>query len=207
MDANFWHQRWESNRIGFHQSEVNPLLIAHFKELSLAQGSRVFVPLCGKTLDIGWLLANGYQVTGAELSELAVQQLFAELGIEPEIVDMGKIKHYHASAIDIFVGDIFDLTRGILGAVDAVFDRAALVALPETMRVRYAQHLLEITDNAPQLLITYEYDQKLREGPPFSVSSEEVDRYYKTRYAVSRLASLDLGAGTENVWSLKPLTA
>lgn len=208
MDANFWHQRWETNQIGFHESKVNPLLIAHFPALSLPKGSRVFVPLCGKTLDIGWLLSHGYRVAGAELSELAIQQLFVELGVEPQIMDMGEIKHYTATDIDIFVGDIFNLTQKMLGSVDGVFDRAALVALQETMRIQYTKHVADITDNAPQLLITYEYDQKLMEGPPFSISNEEVSRHYKGGYEIAPLASVEVMgklAGKENVWLLKPL--
>src|SRR5258708_29645765 len=104
MDAKFWHQRWEANEIGFHESNANPLLLTHFKALSRPKGSRVFVPLCGKTLDIAWLLSNGYQIAGVELSELAIKQLFVELGIEAEITDIGEVKHYSATAIDIFVG-------------------------------------------------------------------------------------------------------
>lgn len=210
MDANFWHRRWEANQIGFHQSQVNPLLVTYFNTLSLAKDSRVFVPLCGKTLDIGWLLSNGYRIAGAELSELAIQQLFAELGIEPAITDMGQVKHYRATDIDIFVGDIFDVTRAALGAIDAIFDRAALVALPENIRTRYTKHLIDITDKAPQLLITYEYDQKLMEGPPFSVAKEELNQHYQDSYEIVSLTSLEAAGGLrgrivgkENVWHLK----
>ena len=212
MNANFWHQRWEANQIGFHESKPNPLLITYFKELSLAKGCRLFVPLCGKTLDIAWLLSQGYRVSGAELSEIAIKQLFAELGVEPGITNMGDVKQYSAADIDIFVGDIFNVTREMLGFIDAIFDRAALVALPETMRVRYAKHIIDITDHAPQLLITYEYDQNLRDGPPFSVSHEEVSRHYKDSYNISSLISVDVGGGLkgssaarENVWLLDRL--
>lgn len=211
MDADFWHQKWETNVIGFHESKANPLLVAHFKELSLAKDSRVFVPLCGKTLDIAWLLSKGYRVAGVELSELAIEQLFAELGIEPEITDIGEIKHYSATDIDIFVGDIFELTRKMLGTVDAVFDRAALVALPENMRTQYTRHLTDITANAPQLLLTFEYDQKLMDGPPFSVREEAVSQNYKDHYDISLLARVDVVNGLrgslaakESVWLLKP---
>ena len=175
MDASFWHQRWEKNEIGFHESEANPLLVKYFKVLSLAKGRRVFVPLCGKTLDISWLLSNGYRVTRAELSRIAVEQLFAGLRVEPKISGVGQVDHYSASNIDIFVGDIFALSSKILGQVDAIYDRAALVALPEQLRSRYAAHLTEMTANAPQLLLTYEYDQHVMEGPPFSIGDAEVN--------------------------------
>ena len=210
MDAKFWHQRWAANQIGFHEPKPNHLLITHFEALSLARGSRVFVPLCGKTLDIGWLLSNGNRVAGIELSELAVKQLFVELGLEPDVTDIDEVKHYSAANIDIFVGDIFDLTRKMLGSIDAVYDRAALVALPENMRIRYARKVIDITANAPQLLITYEYDQKVMDGPPFSISSEEINRHYKDSFEISPMISLDVMGGMkgtfaakENVWLLK----
>ncbi len=210
MDKNFWLQRWKNNEIGFHESETNPALIQYFKEISLAQGRRVFLPLCGKTLDISWLLANGYRVAGAELSKLAIEQLFLGLKLKPGITEAGKFKHYSAANIDIFVGDIFDLTRRTLGAVDAAYDRAALVALPAAMRKRYTAHLREITDTAPQLLISYEYDQTMLEGPPFSVSNEEVKRHYSAQYSLKLLASTDVQGGLkgkctaqENVWLLQ----
>ncbi len=210
MDSIYWHQRWEANLIGFHGSQPNPLLVAYFNALALTKGSRIFVPLCGKTLDIGWLLSNGYRIAGAELSELAITQLFAELGIEPVITEIGTIKHYRATDIDIFVGDIFDLTRKILGPIDALYDRAALVALPENIRARYTKHLIDITRNAPQLLITFEYDQTLMQGPPFAVSPDEVRRHYEDSYEILSLATSDVMGGRaatipakEHVWQLK----
>jgi thiopurine S-methyltransferase len=210
MDARFWHDRWANNEIGFHKSEANPLLVKYFNELALAKGSRVFVPLCGKTLDIPWLLSNDYRVAGAELSAIAIEQLFAELGTTPAIEKSGGIDHYHANNIDIFVGDIFDVTRTMLGPVDAMYDRAALVALPENLRIQYTAHVAEITDHAPQLLICYEYDQRVTEGPPFSISHEEVRRHYGHRYNVTLLTSTDVPGGlkgkctaTEHVWLLR----
>src|SRR5262249_2938954 len=160
----------------------NPLLVKYFNELSLAKCSRIFVPLCGKTLDISWLLSKGYPVAGAELSQIAIEQLFMELGMQPEISTVGGVEQWSSNNLDIFVGDIFALSRKMLGPVDAVYDRAALVAFPEEMRKRYTAHLTEITGKAPQLLISYDYDQSKMDGPPFSVSNEEVERHYAGNY-------------------------
>ena len=210
MEPQFWHDRWTKNEIGFHKSDANPLLVKYFTELALPKGSLVFVPLCGKTLDISWLLSNGYRVAGAELSSNAIEQLFAELGVKPTITRNGEIDRYHANDIDIFVGDIFDVTRTMLGPVDAIYDRAALVALPENMRSRYTAHLTAITDHAPQLLVCYEYDQRAAEGPPFSISHEEVRRHYGERYHLTLLTSADVPGGlkgkcsaAEHVWLLR----
>lgn len=195
MDAQFWHDRWTSNEIGFHKSEANPLLVKYIDELSLAKGSRIFLPLCGKTLDIGWLLSRGYQVAGAELSGIAIQQLFAQLGVTPTITKVGAFDHYHAPQLDIFVGDIFNVTPEMLGQVDGVYDRAALVALPQQMRARYTAHLASLTAHAPQLLISFEYDQQAMEGPPFSVTTAEIQQQYGPRYDITVLASLDVPGG------------
>lgn len=211
MDVEFWHQRWEKNEIAFHGEEANPLLVAHFDVLALPAGSRVFLPLCGKTLDIAWLLAHGYRVVGAELSRLAVDQLFAELGVTPEVVQIGALEHHRTEDLDIFVGNIFDLTRETLGPVAAVYDRAALVALPEDMRQRYTAHLLEIAAGAPQLLICFEYDQSALPGPPFAVPEAEVRRHYDATYEISLQASVEVEGGLkkkcpaiEHVWWLRP---
>lgn len=210
MEESFWHQKWERNEIAFHRQEANPLLVTYFSALSLLEGSRVFVPLCGKTRDIHLLLSHGYRVAGAELSKLAVEQLFSELDVEPNITVIGSLIRYSANSIDIFVGDIFGLSRNLLGQIDAIYDRAALVAFPEPMRDRYAVHLVEITGHAPQLLVSYEYDQRLLDGPPFSVSDEEVVRRYQQSYDLKLLAKVEVEGGlkgrcaaTENVWLLK----
>lgn len=210
MDAEFWRERWRSNQIGFHKAEANPLLVAHFSALGLAPGARVFLPLCGKTKDIGWLLAQGCEVAGAELSEIAVAQLFADLDIEPSLTKVGALTRYSARDIDVFVGDIFDLEAETLGPVDAVYDRAALVALPETMRARYAAHLAAMTGGAPQLLICFEYDQNAVDGPPFSIDAAEVERVHRPCYDLTPVAKIDVEGGLkgtvpadETVWLLR----
>ncbi len=210
MDTKFWLERWQNNQIAFHEGQPNRLLEEHFSSLSLAPGNRVFLPLCGKTRDIAWLLGHGYRVAGSELIATAIDQLFDELEITPGISDAGAHKHYSADGIDIFVGDFFELTADALGPVDAVYDRAALVALPDDMRAAYTRHLTTLSGNAPQLLISYEYDQSEMGGPPFSVGEAEIRRHYKKNYDLTRLASVDIPGGLkrkcaamETVWLLR----
>lgn len=210
VDAEFWHQRWQNNQIGFHEKDVNPLLTEHLDSLGMQPGQRIFVPLCGKTRDIGWLLGSDLQVVGVELSDLAIQQLFAELDVMPEVSQTGPFRCYRTHHLTVFVGDFFYMDREQLGPVDAIYDRAALVALPQPMRVRYTRHLVDLTASAPQLLITYEYDSTLMEGPPFSVSSTELTQHYGDVYQLSLLANDGVLGGLkrtlaqENVWLLQP---
>lgn len=210
MEASFWHQKWQNGDIAFHLSEANPLLVAHFDKLNLKPGSRILVPLCGKTRDIAWLLTEGYRVAGAELSEIAIQELFRELGVVPQISAVGNLLHYSATNVDIWVGDIFELAAAQLGPVDGIYDRAALVAMHPDMRSRYAAHLKDLSNAGTQLLITYDYDQMRMAGPPFSVNSEEISRLYGTTYQIERVARMDVEGGVkglkdvvETVWLLK----
>lgn len=207
MEHDFWHQRWQTNQIGFHLPEANPLLVKHFSSLGLPSGARIFLPLCGKTEDIPWLLLQGYQVAGIELSKIAIEDLFKRLQLKPVITKLGDLHHYSAPNISIYVGDIFKLTADQLGKVDAVYDRAALVALPEDMRKQYTAHLNAITNTAPQLLICFEYDQTVHAGPPFSVAANEVKQHYGRIYALTLLESIEMANGLkgkypaiEQVW-------
>jgi thiopurine S-methyltransferase len=209
METSVWHERWAKNELGWHERDVNPLLTKHLRHLGLPAGSRVFVPLCGKTRDIAWLLQQGYAVAGSELSELAVQQLLAELGVQPAVTQVGTLKRYSAPGLDVFAGDIFELRAAELGPVAATYDRAALVALPPAMRNRYAQHLIALTAGAPQLLICFEYDQNLMAGPPHSVTAVEVWRQYGAAYRLSLVHAQTLPEGirgtpaNELVWLLQ----
>ena len=209
MDPNFWHKRWEKNEIGFHQSAVNVLLSDHFSGLSLPQTSRVFVPLCGKTRDIAWLLSQGHRVVGVELSKLAVEELFVDLGAAPKISVQGELLRYSAPGLEIFVGDIFELSGDLLGRVDAIYDRAALVAFPTEMRGRYGAHVAAITQLAPQFLICFEYDQAVMNGPPFSIDRQKVHDVYGAHYQIESITNRDVAGGLkgkcpaqETVWHL-----
>ncbi len=179
MEANFWLERWREGRTHFHQSRVTPLLPKYWPSLSLAVGSRVLVPLCGKTLDMVWLLEQGYKVLGVELSQLAVEQFFAEQGLKPTISQSALGRHYVATGIEIICGDIFKLDAATLSSCSGVYDRAALVALPSNMRERYVRHVYaQLSDQYQGLLITLDYPQEEMDGPPFSVPDEEVQAYF-----------------------------
>ncbi len=211
MHRDFWLEKWDRNEIGFHEEVVNPLLCRHIDQLPLTEGGRMFVPLCGKTMDIGWLLARGQRVVGCELSHVAVTDLFAGLGLTPNMETTEDYLHFTADNLDIFVGDLFDLTSADLGHVDAVYDRAALVALPEQTRTLYVPHILSLSQSAPQLLVTLDYDQREMKGPPFSISDDEVRSRYASASAIRQLSCDSVPGGLkgrcealEKAWLIRP---
>lgn len=211
MDPAFWLERWRQGRTAFHEGKPNALLAACFPRLYLRRGDRVFVPLCGKATDLDWIASQGNRVAGAELSQSAVKAAFERMGLVPRVENLGSHRRYTAENIEIFVGDIFDLSPETLGPVDAIYDRAALVALPGTMRPDYARHLMALTNMAQQLLIAFDYDQSQMEGPPFSVGEEEIREHYGDRYDLERAATVDISgslsercSGSEIAWLLTP---
>lgn len=187
MERAYWLDKWANDNIGFHEGAANAALTMYADQLNLAPGARLFLPLCGKTRDIAWLLGQGYRICGVELSKTAVEALFEEMGLTPEREIHGALTLYHAPDIEIYCGDIFDLTQEALGSIAAVYDRAALVALPAEMRGRYAAHLSAITAGAAQLLICYVYDQTHMAGPPFSVDETQIYDFYSKDYALTVL--------------------
>ena len=193
MDAEFWHRRWHDGQIGFHQERATPLLEQHWDALALPRGSRVFVPLAGKSLDMLWLAARGHRVLGVELSQLAVEQFFDENGLEPTIRDSPYGRHYQAGEIELVCGDAFALDAGVLADCAGVFDRAALIALPPELRERYAFELYaHLPGGCGGLLITLEYPQHEKSGPPFSVADAEVRALYGRDWTIEVLERCDI---------------
>ena len=175
MEADYWLQRWHEGRTGFHRDDVMPLLQRHWPALELAADAPVFVPLAGKTLDMHWLAAQGHPVLGCELSPLAVEAFFAEAGLEPERERDADGLHHRSGRIDLLQGDVFALSTTTLARLRGVYDRGALIALPPPMRRRYVEEVYgRLPSGCRGLVITLEYPQAEKQGPPFSVPEAEV---------------------------------
>jgi len=193
MDPEFWHQRWQEGRTAFHNAKVMPLLQKHWPALTLPPGSRVFVPLAGKSLDMHWLAAQGHAVLGAELSPLAVEAFFAEAGLTPAVANEADGVHHRAGPIDLVRGDVFALADATLAGVEAVYDRAALIALPPDLRRRYAAEVYgRLPHGCQALLITLEYPQAQMDGPPFSVDEAEVRTLFADDWDIALLERRDI---------------
>lgn len=175
MQADFWHAMWASGVVGFHQTDINASLQKHWQRLGLRGDETVLVPLCGKSLDMLWLNEQGHTVLGVELSQKALDEFLDENRLTAAPLVHTHFCGYELAAMTLLCGDFFHLSTADCEAVKAVYDRAALVALPPLMRKQYATHLQAILPSGTQmLLVSLEYDQSLLNGPPFSVAESEV---------------------------------
>jgi thiopurine S-methyltransferase len=177
MEATFWRERWATHKIGFHEGRPNAFLAQYIARLDGRY--RVLVPLCGKSEDLAFLAANGHAVVGIELVEDAVVQFFAEHALTPKVERRGEHAIYTAHEITVIAGDFFTVTPELVGQVDAVYDRAALIAMPPEMRPAYLAQVRTLTKPAAWgLVITLDYPAGAFEGPPFAVSDAEVRSAY-----------------------------
>lgn len=193
MQPDFWITRWQRGETGFHLDSVNGWLTRQFDALLLKPGDHVFLPLCGKSLDLRFLADRGLRVTGIELSPLAVESFFREQQLVPTVRQHGDIAVYEHDRLRVLCGDFFALTPELLGPVDAVFDRAALVALPPEMRPHYAAHLLSLLPPGTRmLLVAFDYAQAEMSGPPFSVPQAEIRALFGPRCDIAALGREDI---------------
>lgn len=193
MENEFWHSRWREGRIGFHEGRTNVFLERHGGKLGT--NKRVLVPLCGKSQDLAYLAGLGHEVVGVELVEQAVRAFFEEQGLTPDVEPRNAHRLYRAGNITIVVGDVLMVGHSEVGDVTALYDRAALIALPPPVRARYTHHLRSLlAPGSSGLVVTLEYPQEKMEGPPFSVPEAEL----RTHYAGLALQELETGAESES---------
>ncbi|EHH1097923.1 thiopurine S-methyltransferase [Vibrio parahaemolyticus] len=176
-DQEFWHSKWASNQIGFHLEDVNPLLPAYWHHANPKREDKVLVPLCGKSEDLVWLATKHDSVEGVELSQIAVRSFFAEHFYTPTVTPIsGMHELYQFDELSVYTGDFFTAP---VSQADIVYDRAALVALPQDIREEYVARLKQLLNPGGRiLLVTLNYPQEEMAGPPFSVPLEEIQQLF-----------------------------
>jgi thiopurine S-methyltransferase len=199
MDTDFWLERWRRNEIGFHQRRCNEYLVEFWPRLGIDTHAAAFVPLCGKSLDMRWLREHaGHPVLGIEIARNACSEFFSEWNIEPTLSRQSKFEVLEGRGVKLLCGDFFDLQPADVESVGAVFDRAALIALPRDLRVAYVKRLRQILPSAtPILLVAPDYAQHEMSGPPFAVGEAEVRELFMG-CAIDQLLEVDITAASDN---------
>lgn len=194
----FWLRCWLDGDIGWHHEETNAHLLSHWHQLGVSRGSEVFVPLCGKSRDMAWLVQQGYSVIGVEISPKAVEEFFAEQQLTPVRSAYGEFELYQAPGYRLLCGDIYKLKPEHLKGVTAVYDRASLVALDPHQQQRYARLLADILPPVIyMLLVSMDYPENEMQGPPYSVPETEVRKLFGDSFKVSKLHTQDLLKDTD----------
>jgi thiopurine S-methyltransferase len=189
----FWHERWRTGQTGFHQQAVHPFLERWWPRLGVHPGARIYVPLCGKSLDMVWLAERGHTVVGSELSRIAIDDFFAGQALPATDTTRDGFTRHAAGPYEILEGDALALTPAITGPLEAVYDRAALVALPPDMRGPHVESLARLLPRGGRgLVVSFEYPQEMKGGPPFSVEAAEILQLCRGRFSVQTLERVDI---------------
>lgn len=194
----YWLGRWDRGETGWHQDEVESELIDNFAGVA---PTRVLVPLCGKSLDLTWLASQGHEVIGIELSDKACEAFFEENKMSPEVTTMSPFQVHRCGKVVLFCGDYFKLLPTHLGTIGAVYDRAALIALAPELRVKYTAHMTALLQACAQpgdfhfLQILWERSPHDSQGPPFSVTREQLERYYQKAFDIRLVKKEQLDQG------------
>jgi len=195
-----WLDRWKKGTTGWHRSDINPQLIENINQLAKARPKKIFVPLCGASIDMKYLSDQGFHVVGVELSSLAIDRFFNENKIAYKVSKMEDFDFYQGKNIDIYCGDFFKLKKDYFYDVSCVYDRAALIALNPDLQKKYVGHLKEILPNSSKiLLLTMFYPQNEMEGPPYSVGDDNVEELFSEFKEIKKISSVN-----EKESSLKP---
>jgi thiopurine S-methyltransferase len=194
----FWQQRWKDKNIDFHQAKPNSLLVKCLPMLALKIDTGVFVPFCGASVDMVYLMQQGYHIIGSEISQLACEQFFEEQQLAYELIKIDGFTLYESEKIKIYCGDHYQLKPEWFSNVSAVYDRAAFVAVEPSQRAAYIEKLYQLVPNFKSLLIVQEYDESAKQGPPFSLNEQQVINYYQP-LSIKKLAQTDHSPTTENL--------
>ncbi|MBU1210471.1 MAG: thiopurine S-methyltransferase [Alphaproteobacteria bacterium] len=192
MEPSFWHERWHKGDIGFHRDAAHTALDSHWSALGIAPPAVVFVPLCGKSLDMAWLAGKGYRVLGVELSQFAIDAFFDSQNLTPTTRRQGAFTVSAAGPYELWCGDLFALPADALHEIAAVYDRASLVALPPATQSAYADWLPRMTGKAPILLVGLAYDESEMDGPPFSIPQNRIRQLLGANYDIDVLSDEDV---------------
>ena len=167
-------------------SEVYPGLTEFWPKLSLKQNSTVLVPLCGKSLDMLWLAEQGFHVVGIEASSKALEQFMEKSGQQFSRTHSHGYTVFKSPKIELWQGNFMNFPEHALHSIDAIYDKAAIVALPPEMRNRYASKLLNLGNRSMEIFLqSFEYEQTEMHGPPFSVDENEIHTHFSHRFDIT----------------------
>ncbi|CAK8674631.1 unnamed protein product [Clavelina lepadiformis] len=211
----YWRNLWKNDQAWFHMSDAHPDMLK-FQDQFLRDNCRVYVPLCGKSVDLKYLADKGHEVVGCEFCETAILQFFEEQSIKYERYQHPTAPYEIFKATDknitIYKGDFFALGSSIMGKVDAIWDRGSFVAIDPSRRREYADVIYDVINaDGKYLLYSVEYEGNIS-STPYNVQEQEIDDIFGQKFAaftldtheVTLLSFLGVPTATVSLLLLKP---
>lgn len=218
---------------GWHKESVHPMLRKYGGRFNFSlndnengqqQQMKVLVPLCGKTVDMHFLAKQDSvsQVFGVDgvikaLTEFSDENPELEIKAVNELTKTGSYQQLVGNSISLLKGDFFALNEDDSdGKVDAVWDRASMVAIKPTLRKFYVETIGRVVKPGGSiLLVTFDRrvgtDEAKSAGPPFSINEEEVRNLYNLPWVESielleEVNEFDANPGSRDRWEKQGLS-
>jgi thiopurine S-methyltransferase len=163
--------------------------------------ARVFVPLCGKTVDLAFFAKADAvsEVVGVDGVRKALEEFAQEhtdLKLAPLEDQTDEYERLVGEKIALLKGDFFHLDEKVTnGRFDAIFDRASIVAIDPSLREEYVNVLSRLIQPGGRILLVVierktgtDFDMQ---GPPFSVPETEVRRLYENQSWVESVTLIE----------------
>ncbi|CAL8110762.1 unnamed protein product [Orchesella dallaii] len=191
----YWENRYKKRNFEWHIEEVHPQLLKYLSKLTqleteeTVEGSKAkkfFVPLCGKTKDIPFLLKLGFEVFAVEAIDSVVQELINENNLELTFDEKRSIYHDKDEQLKIYCGDLFKCPIEEYGPFDCIWDRASFIALDYSFRPSYIDMMKRSVGygsengvhNFRYLLQSVTYDKSNFAGPPRCVDAADIKEFF-----------------------------
>ncbi|XP_056018021.1 probable thiopurine S-methyltransferase isoform X2 [Ostrea edulis] len=174
------------------------------------QRIKIFVPLCGKSVDMKWLWDQGHTIIGVESVRSAVEEFFKEQSIKYTVSDLpdigGSVFTSEDERMKLYCCDLFKFNSKLEGGMNAVWDRGSIVAINRDERQRYAELLTSLlSPDCRYLLDTLEYDETKYPGPPFYLSEQEIHNLFGDKLSITRLDRIDIFEEAFKPWGIESL--
>ncbi|HEY9031426.1 MAG TPA: thiopurine S-methyltransferase [Kangiella sp.] len=183
MEFEFWDNCWQRESQPFHLAEAHTFLVKYVEQY-FSKDKKIFVPLSGKSVDLVFLSQQGYYPVGIEFNPKAVNRFIQEQQLEFSsqnfpVANGNQLTRHHNDTMEVWLADFFDITENHVENFEQVYDRAAFIALPESMRADYANHLKTLlAEHATILLVTMDYQPDEMSGPPFHITLDEIKQQF-----------------------------
>merc|ERR1712032_697639 len=187
MDNQAWNARWENNTASWHADEARTEILNLMKSNVTDFKGKVFVPLCGASLDMVWLAEQGLQVVGVEVSRLAIDKFFQEIYIKDDydIISFNETSTiiHKAGNITIYEADLYNCQELMSEpAFDLIFDRASLIAINWEDREKYINLMLKLLGDKISKLSYFlqgmDYNKGEHLGPPHIFNEASCQHYF-----------------------------
>lgn len=191
MTVGMWKECWNTPNVEFHNPQLNELFVKYHQRMLTRPGMRIFVPLCGKAVEMKWLVDHGHKVVGLEAAPVPCKAFFEENGIPYNVKEMKGIHGEKYESLDhnivIYSCDFFLFTADICGEFDGIWDSGGLNSMDVEDREAYIRRIRTLMGKGCVNLTEFVNFDKSMVDITWSMTKEELQKVFGEGFIVEDL--------------------